>query len=221
MVAEATMLDYGAPFGFLFRDKGWFKKFAIASLLTYTLIGAAPVFGWTIEIVRRVAQGEEPVIPELKDWKLFWRLGGKFAFVNALWLLPLLFAVLLLYGVPALLIGRVPDESTLLVFGGTLCCVIAFLFVYSIVYIFFIPPMMAALARGDSAWQAASPVRLWIIARPHFFEYLMLFLIVGVALLNVLFLLSALTLFLLLPPMLVYAGLVTAHFTGQLASQKG
>lgn len=209
------MLDYGAPFGFLFRDKSWLKKFALASLLTYTLIGAAPVLGWTIEVVRRVARGEEPALPELKDWKTFWSLGGKFALVNALWLLPLLFAVILLYGVPALLIGRVPDESTLLVFGGTLCCVIIFLLVYSIIYIFFVPPMMAALAGGDSAWQAANPARLWKIVRPRFMEYALIFVIVGIALFNILFLLAALTLFLLLPPLLVYAGLVAAHFTGQ------
>jgi hypothetical protein len=208
------MLNYGAPFEFLFKEKGWFKKFAIASLLTYTLIGAAPVFGWVIEIVRRVAVGEEPVVPELKDWKLYWRLGGKCAFVNAVWLLPLLAAVLLLY-LPLIFISKLPQETVLLAFGGTLVCVMAFLFIYSIVYAYLLPVMMVVLAQGGSTWQATNPIHLWKVARPRFMDYLMIFLIVGLALVNVLLVLSAFTLFLLLPPMVVYATLVTAHYAGQ------
>ena len=117
---EAILLNYGSPFGFIFKDKNWVKKFAIASLLTYTLIGAAPIFGWMIEIVRRVGKGEEPAIPELKDWKLFWKLGGKFALVNAIWLLPILFAVILVY-LPLVFANSIKPELMLAVFGSTLC----------------------------------------------------------------------------------------------------
>ncbi len=208
-------LDYSAPFTFLFQDKTWARKLILVSLLTGTLVGATPVLGWTIETVRRVAHGEEPPLPELKDWKRFWSLGGKFALANALWLLPLLFAVLLLYGVPALLLGRLSDTAILWAFGLTLLCVLAFLFVYSLLYLFFLPPMMAALAQDASAWQTANPFFLSKIVRPRFTEYVILFLLVGIALFNVIFLLAALTFFLLLPPLLVYAGLVAAHFTGQ------
>jgi hypothetical protein len=209
-------LNYGAPFAFIFKDKNWFKKFTIASLLTYTIIGAAPIFGWAIEIVRRVAQGEEPVIPELTDWKLYWKLGGKFAFVNAIWLLPLLFAVIVLY-LPLIFVSKLSQETILLAFGGTLCCVMGFLFIYSIVYVFLIPAMMIVLAEGGSVWKAMNPAYLWKISRPRFTEYLTVFLIVGIALTNVVLLLASFTLFLLLPPMLVYAGLVLAHYAGQLA----
>jgi hypothetical protein len=215
MSLEAIMLEYFTPFSYLFKDKDWFKKFAIASLLTYTLLGAAPIFGWTIEIVRRVGKGEEPAIPELKDWMLFWNLGGKFALVNAIWLLPLLFAVILLY-LPLIFANSIKPELMLAVFGGTLCCVMLFLFVYTIVYVFFFPAMMVMLAEGGLAWKAMNPVHLWKMVRPRFTEYLMVFLIVGIALINVILLLSAFTLFLLLPPMLIYAGLVTAHYAGQL-----
>ena len=209
-------LNYGAPFGFLFQDKNWLKKFLLASLLTYTLIGAAPVFGWTIEIVRRVGQGEEPVIPELKDWKLFWKLGGKFALVNAIWLLPLLLAVIMLY-LPLILTDSIKPELMLAFYGGVLCCVMLFLFVYAIVYVFFIPAMMVVLAGGGSVWKAANPARLWKLARPRFTEYLLVSIIVGIAVSNIVLLVGALTLFLLLPPLLVYAELVAAHYAGQLA----
>jgi hypothetical protein len=209
------MLDFSAPFGFLFKNKDWLKKFGFASLLTYTLLGAAPVLGWTIEAVRRVGTGEEPVLPELKEWKQFWKLGGKFALVNAVWLLPLLLAVILLY-LPLIFVSKLQPEMVLAVFGGTLFCVLGFLLVYSIIYVFLFPVMLVALAEGRSTWKAMNPVHLWKIARLHFGGYLMVFLIVGIALFNVILILSAFTLFLLLPPMLVYAGLVTAHFAGQL-----
>ena len=209
------MLDYFSPFSYLFKDRDWLKKFTVASLLTYTLIGAAPVFGWMIEIVRRVGKGEEPLLPEWKDWKLFWKLGGKFALVNAFWLLPLLLAAILLY-LPLIFSNQLQGETMLVIFGGTLCCVLGFLFVYAIIYSFFFPAMMVVLAEVGSAWKAMNPLHLWKAARPHFSGYLLVFLIVGMALVNIILLLSAFTLFLLLPPMLVYAGLVTAHYAGQL-----
>jgi hypothetical protein len=211
-------LDYGAPFGFFFKDKHWLKKLLIASLLTCTLIGAAPVFGWTIEIVRRMARGEEPVIPEFKDWKTFWKLGGQFALVNAVWLLPLLLAVFMIY-LPLVLASRLPEEAVLAIFGATFCCVALFLILYSVVYILFLPAMMVLLAKTGSSGQAMNPIRLWREIRPRFTEYLIVFLIVGMALLNVMLFAAPLTLFLGLPPMLVYAGLVTAHFSGQLAQR--
>lgn len=208
-------LDHGAPFGYLFQDKTWFRKLALASLLTLTLAGAAPIFGWTIAIVGRVAGGEQPAIPELKDWKTFWRLGGQFALVNAVWLLPLLLAVIVLY-LPLIFTEQL-QTAVLAVWGATLCCVTLFLTIYSVVYAFLLPAMMVLLARTGSARQAMNPVALWRTARPRFFDYLIVFLIVGVALLNVILIAAALTLFLLLVPLLVYAGLVAAHYAGQLA----
>jgi hypothetical protein len=211
-------LNYGAPFGFFFKDKYWLKKLLIASLLTCTLVGAAPVFGWTIEVTRRTAEGDEPLVPEFKDWKTFWKLGGQFALVNAVWLLPLLLAVFMIY-LPLVLASRLPEEAILAIFGASFCCVAAFLFIYSIVYILFLPAMMALLAKTGSSRQAMNPLRLWREVRPRFFGYLIVFLIVGVALLNVMLFAAPLTLFLGLPPMLVYAGLVTAHYAGQLARE--
>jgi hypothetical protein len=209
------MLDYGTPFSFLFKDKTWFKKFAIASLLTYTLIGAAPVFGWMIVIVRRVAKNEDPLLPELTDWNTYWRLGGQFAFINMLWLLPLLAAVIVIY-LPLIFVNRLETGTLLAVWGGTFLCVMLFLLIYFLFYALFFPAMQVLLAQTGSSWQPANPVRLWKTVRAHFVPYLLVFLIVGLAVLNVAILLAALTAFLLLPPLLVYVSLVGAHYAGQL-----
>jgi hypothetical protein len=209
------LLDYFAPFTYFFKSKNWPKKFLVASLLTYTLIGAAPVLGWMITIVRQVGRREEPQVPELTDWKNYWKLGGQFTSVNSLWLLPVLLAAMLLY-LPLIFSRSLPSGSLLTVFGGTLACILVFLLVYSIIYAFFFPAMQVLLARSGSTWQSADPRRLWKIIRPHFIPYLLVFLIVGLALFNVVLALAAFTAFLLLPPLLVYAGLVCAHYAGQL-----
>jgi hypothetical protein len=208
-------LDYGAPFKFLFEDKDWLKKLALASLLTCTLVGAAPVMGWTLAVVRRVNRGERPLLPPLSDWKAHWRLGGQFAFVNAVWLLPLLLAVIALY-LPLIFAERL-QAAVLPVWGATLICVLIFLLFYSAAYIFLVPAMMIVLSGSGSVWKAVNPLGLWRVVRARFTGHLMVFLIVGLGLLNVMLLVAPLTLFLGLPPMLVYAGLVTAHYAGQLA----
>ncbi len=146
---QVRLLDYFAPFVYFFKDKGWLKKFVIASLLTYTLVGATPVLGWMIEIVRRVSRGEEPGAPELSDWKSFWKLGGQFAGVNALWLAPALLAAILLY-LPLLFARSFKPGAVLALFGGTLACMLIFLLVYSIVYVFLFPAMQVLLAETGS-----------------------------------------------------------------------
>ena len=209
------IINYASPFTFLFQDKAWFKKFVIASLLTYTILGAAPVLGWMIETVRRVGHGEASELPEWTDWKTFWRLGGQFAFINAVWLLPFLVGTILVY-LPLIFASQLQGKILLVVWGGTLLCVLLVLFIYSVIYALFFPAMQVLLAGTGSTWQSANPVRLWKTVRAHFTQYLIVFLIVGLALFNVMLIVAALTLFLLLPPLLVYAGLVTAHYAGQL-----
>ena len=210
------MLDYASPFTFFFRDKAWLKKFVVASLLTYTVIGADPVSGWMVEVARRVGQRESPELPEWEDWRSFWKEGTRFLGVNVLWLLPLVLAIISVY-VPLLFVNRLSDITLLAVWGGTLFCVLIFVLLYSIIYLFFFPAMLVLLAKSGLTWASANPVRLWKIIRPRFMEYLLVFLIVGLGLFNVVLILSAFTLFLLLPPLLVYLGVVTAHFAGQLS----
>ena len=209
-------MDYFAPFTYFFKSQNWLKKFIIASLLTYTLIGAAPVLGWMIMIVRQVGQGEAPEVPELSDWKSFWKLGGQFTGMKSIWLLPVLLASILLY-LPLIFVRAIRPEILPAVFGGTLGCVLIFLLVYSITYGFFFPAMQVLLVQTGNTWQSADPRRLWKTTRAHFIPYLIVFLIVGLALFNILLGLALLTAFLLLPPLLVYAGLVSAHYAGQLA----
>jgi hypothetical protein len=217
------MLDFISPFTCLFQDKGWFKKFALASLLTYTVIGAGPVTGWLVEVVRRVGRGEASPIPDWpswKEWKPFWRQGAQFLAANILWLPPVAAAVILIY-VPLFFVSKLNEVTLLIVWGSTLVGVLLFLLVYSAIYLLVLPAMLVRLARTNRIWESANPRSLWRTIRPHFMEYLLVFLVAGVGALNISLVLAAATLFLLLPPILVYVGLVTAHFAGQLMKLGG
>jgi hypothetical protein len=209
------MLDYISPFTFLFQDKNWFKKFLIASLLIYTLIGGTPTLGWLVEITRRIGRGEASDLPGWEDWKPYWKLGAQLVSINILWLLPVVLAVIVLY-LPLIFASRLSGETILIVWGVTFLCVLIFLLIFSAIYLLFFPAMLVLLAKTGLTWTSANPLKLWKAIRPHFIEYLLVFLIAGLGVFNLILVLSALTLFLLLPPLLVYLGLVTAHFAGQL-----
>jgi hypothetical protein len=209
------MINYSTAFTFFFKDKDWFRKFGIATLLTFSIIGLGPVLGWTLELVRRVRVGDESGLPDWADWRAYWKQGLKYWTVNLLWLLPVVLGIAVIY-LPLLLVKSISDEMVLVVFFSVLCIVTIFLLIYSTLIIFFQPAMLALLAATGSVRAAASMVNVWKTVRRHPVPHLIVFCIVGLGLLTVVFLVAPLTLFLGLPPMLVYTGIVTAHYAGQL-----
>jgi hypothetical protein len=210
------MINYGTAFTFFFKDKDWFRKFAIATLLTFSIIGLGPVLGWTLELVRRVRAGEEAELPDWVNWRGYWKQGLKYWTVNLLWLLPVVLSIVVIY-LPLLLIKSISDEMVLIVFFSVLCIVTLFLLIYSTLIIFFQPAMLGILTATGSVRAAASFRNVWKTVRRHPVPHLIVFCIVGLGLLTVVFIVAPLTLFLGLPPMLVYTGIVTAHYAGQLA----
>jgi Protein of unknown function (DUF4013) len=212
------MTDYGSAFTFFFKDRDWFHKFAVATLLTFSILGLGPVLGWTLELVRRIRAGEGTELPGWTDWRIYWKQGFKYWTVNLLWLLPVIFGILLIY-LPLLFTRSFSDELVLIIFFSVLCCDTVFLLIYSTAIVFFQPAMLGILAVTGSVRAAASPVNVWKTVHRHPGPHLIVFLIVGMGLLTVVFLIAPLTLFLGLPPLLVYTGIVTAYYAGQLARE--
>jgi len=208
-------MDYGGAFGFFLKDRSWFKKFVIASLLTYTLIGSIPVLGWTVEITRGVLAGGQTDLPGWSDFRSKWKTGYKYWLVNLVWLLPVLLC-LLVADLPLFFVNSIGPERLLAIWFAVLCCTMAFVTVYGAAVIFLLPAALGLLASGVSLGRAINPLNAWKLARLHPVPHLIVFLIVGLGLTTVISLLAPLTLFLLLPPMLVYAGMVLAHYAGQL-----
>ncbi len=212
------MINYGTAFTFFLKDKDWFRKFGIATLLTFSIVGLGPVLGWTLELVRRVKAGEVVELPDWSGWRGYWKQGLKYWTVNLLWLLPVVLGIVVIY-LPLLFAKSLGDEAVLVLFFSFLGCDTIFLLIYSTLIIFFQPAMLGLLAATGSVRAAASPVNVWKAARRHPVPHLIVFFIVGMGWLTVIFLIAPLTLFLGLPPLLVYTGLVTAYYAGQLARE--
>ncbi len=57
-------MDLERAFMYIWQDKDWPTKILIAAALMITGIGAIGVLGWIAELSRRVAVGEEDLLPE-------------------------------------------------------------------------------------------------------------------------------------------------------------
>jgi len=93
-------MEYGKAFTFPQEDSEWIKKVAIAGvimLLTFipvlNIVTGLLMSGYTLEITRRVIQGQQPVLPEWTDFGGLLK-KGLFAFV-----------VGLVYAIPLILLG--------------------------------------------------------------------------------------------------------------------
>jgi len=208
-------IDYGAAFGFFLNDKAWLKKLVIASLLIVTLVGGVPLLGWCLEVTRRVGRGEPGALPEWSGFGSLWRDGYKLFVLNLTWLLPAIAATLSIY-LPAFFVRSMGTVELLVIWFALLACVLVFLTVYTAAVIFLLPAAMGLLAETDDLKVAINPVRAWRRARAHLGPHLIVFLIIGLGATTIISFVAPLTLFLTLPPLLAYTGLLLAHYAGQL-----
>jgi hypothetical protein len=98
-------LDIEAAFKFVFQDPDWIQKIAIGGLLSMTIIGIIPVFGWGIEIVRRVLNHERELLPGWQDWETYIVDGLKMMVVLFLWMLPVMVVFLIATAGPVAALG--------------------------------------------------------------------------------------------------------------------
>ena len=123
---------------------------------------------------------------------------------------------LLVADLPLFLANIFDPNRLLVVWSAVLCCALSFITVYGAAVIFLLPAALGLLVASGSLRQAINPLNAWKLVRLHPGPHLIVFLIVGLGLTTAISLLAPLTLFLLLPPMLVYTGIVLAHYAGQL-----
>src|SRR5271157_1996653 len=208
-------LDFGAPFGFFLRDRAWLKKVVVASLLTYTFIGISPVLGWTLEIIHRVVRGGDVELPEWTNLSRYWKEGVKGWFLNVVWLLPVILAILIIY-VPILFLRSIGANQLAVMELTVLGCMLTFITVYGMGVLFLMPAALGILTETGSLRQAINPAHAWQLVRAHPGPHLLVFVVFGLGVTTVLSVAALLTLFLALPPLLVYSSLVLAHYSGQL-----
>jgi Protein of unknown function (DUF4013) len=142
-------MDFGLAFSFPFQDEKWIEKIAIAAVLSIIpFIGWFALLGWSIEIGRRVINGEQEV---LADWSDF---GGMLALGFKAWLVSLIFAIPLIlvwlpFGLTTAFFGSTDGDAAAAIISIISLCFICLAFAYSIALMFFVPASYGRLAASD------------------------------------------------------------------------
>jgi hypothetical protein len=119
-------MDIGKSFTFVFDDKDWIKKVAIAAgilalgilffwlLFIPTILAIALLGGYMVEIIRRVLRGEMDGLPEWDNWGVLMADGLKVWVIGVVYALPILILSLCLSIPIAALSDRAEGLSSLL-----------------------------------------------------------------------------------------------------------
>jgi hypothetical protein len=155
-------MDFGLAFSFPFQDEEWIKKLLIAAVMVLIpIVGWLAVFGWSLEITRRVISGAEVPLPPWTDFGGFLTLGLKAFVVGLIFSIPSF-----ILAVPAGLASAVIDADELMAVGTIITfCFSCLIILYSIVIAFALPASLGRLAATDSLGEALNVAKLWGMIR--------------------------------------------------------
>lgn len=84
-------MNYGRAFSYVTEDPEWFKKVGIGMLIMLIpLIGQLAVFGWSMEMMRRIIHDEPEMLPDWDDFGKYLGNGFKELVVGLVYALPIL-----------------------------------------------------------------------------------------------------------------------------------
>ncbi len=164
-------MDYGKAFTFAFEDEDWIKKIAIGSVLIlvgmFTGILLIPVIGWTVEITRRVINGDPNELPDWSEFGQYFSDGFKLMVIAFVWALPMLLIIGCAAGGAAMMVDQLGEETAGIIaaVGGCLGLPFAFLFLL-------LPASQGILADTGSLGQAMNPINAFKVFRGNIGGYL-------------------------------------------------
>lgn len=155
-------MDFGKAFSFVFDDKDWIQKILIIALISIIpIIGQLFLFGWALEIAKRVAAKDAAPLAGYDEFgeKLVLGLKG--------WVVTLVFAIPLIILTPFTSLPTIvladTDVAGLGVFFTVCFSCLAFLFV--IVLLLIEPVALVAMATTGDLGDAFKFGRLWEILK--------------------------------------------------------
>jgi hypothetical protein len=119
-------MDIGKSFTFMFDDKDWLKKLAIGGLLLLVSVipplgvfTAVVVMGYSLRVLKNVATGNTPTLPEWNDWGGDWVKGAAATVAALIYSLPAIVGS----GVMGIVSAAVSDSGAGDLQGLALVCV--------------------------------------------------------------------------------------------------
>ena len=114
-------MDFGLAFSYVFEDKDWVKKLALASVLCLTVIGIIPVLGWGLEVMKRVIKEDPEPLPNWSEFGQYFVKGLLVVLVGFVYSLPVIVIGSCNAGAGALLGNTGEDFATPLIWILTTC----------------------------------------------------------------------------------------------------
>ncbi len=180
-------MDFGKAVSFTFDDPDWIKKVAIGGVVTFVPILNFAAYGYSIEVTRRVIDGNPQPLPEWDDF------GGKF--IKGL----IYFVIGLVYSLPIVLIaclavggmaatGNLASSSSKSagdaaggVFGLVMTCVSCIAILYGVFVALVLPAAVGHYAAKGEIGAAFRFADMLSLVQKNLGAYLMVFAISVVA----------------------------------------
>ena len=156
-------MDFGLAFSFPFQDEKWIEKIVIAAVIgIIPIIGWFALLGWSIEIGRRVINGDDEV---LADWSDF---GGLLTLGFKAWVAALVFSIpLIIVWIPVVIftgvVGSTDGDAAGAIISLVSFCMICLTFTYTIALLFALPASYGRLAATDGLVESLNFRELWTI----------------------------------------------------------
>ncbi len=209
-------MDYGKSFTYIFEDEKWVSKFLVGVLITLVPIVNFATYGYMIQLLKNVRDGEEYPMPEWDEFGKFFVDGLKFLAGFLVYMIPvfLLSFVIMVFAIAMDATGSSGDA-----FGVAMmlvsCLTMLFVFLPMLLY----PALYIQYAKDDQISDMFKFSEMWDLIKADSANYI-------IVLLMIIFILGFIASFGML---LCFVGifftawwaqLASAHMMGQLAQPK-
>ena len=170
-------MNYGDAFSFVFQDSDWLKKLGIAAalgLLAFIVVGYIPLMGWSIEIARRVINGEAEVLPDWSNIGQYFIDGLKAFGIYIIWSAPIWLLSLIFSGLGAAT-GFMGEGAEAMAVGLSIAslCVSLFSVVYGIIMAILMVGAFGNLAASESFGYALNPANAYKRVKANFGDHIL------------------------------------------------
>ncbi len=154
-------MDFGLAFSFVFKDPNWLKKIAIISLVALIpILGQIVVFGWALQITRRVMNHDPNPLPDL-DFGGDLTRGFMGIVISFVYTLPITLFSGIISFFSAVLENSGGDEATVAIFSIVSICLGLFSFIFGLIVGLLLPAALTRYLEKESIGAAFNFVEVF------------------------------------------------------------
>lgn len=209
-------MDYGKSFTFVFEDEKWISKFAVGVLITLVPVVNFATYGYMIQLLKNVRDGEERPLPEWDDFGKYFIDGIKFLAGMLAYFVPVILATFLFTLVAIAADAGGAGEEIVSLAAILVTCLSFFLMLLPFV---FYPALYIQYAKADQIGDMFRLNDMWELIKTDTGSYVIVLIMIGF----VLGIIASFGILLCVIGIFLtawWAQLVSAHMIGQLARPK-